>query len=142
MKGATFTGDATVTEMTDRDVEKTYPLADFVAKLRRFADALEAGERFDIRIDGERIRVPEGAIFSIEHEREGGEEEIEFQVKWTLAAAAEGDDDEEEEADDEEDDEAEESDKAGEAEEEDDEADEEEAGEAEETRVELPEKAA
>ena len=46
-----------MTENTDRDVEKSYPLADFVAKLRRFADALEAGERFDIQIDGERISV-------------------------------------------------------------------------------------
>jgi len=86
--------------MTDRDVEKSYPLADFVAKLRRFADALEAGERFDIQIDGERIRVPEDAIFSIEHEREGGEEELEFQIKWTLAAGADGDDEEEDEDED------------------------------------------
>jgi amphi-Trp domain-containing protein len=92
-----------VTENTDRDVEKSYPLADFVAKLRRFADALEAGERFDIQIDGERISVPKGAVFSVEHEREEGKEEIEFQVRWTLAAA-EGDDDEEKEQDDEEED--------------------------------------
>ncbi len=85
-----------MTEKTDRDVEKSYPLAEFVSKLRRFADALEAGERFDIQIDGERIRVPKGAAFTIEHERGDGEEEIEFQVRWTLAAGAEGDDEEEE----------------------------------------------
>jgi amphi-Trp domain-containing protein len=102
-----LTGDARVTENTDRDVEKSYPLADFVAKLRRFADALEAGERFDIQIDGERISVPKGAVFSVEHEREEGKEEIEFQVRWTLAAA-EGDDEEEEQDDEEEDDESEE----------------------------------
>ena len=132
-----------MTENTDRDVEKSYPLADFVAKLRRFADALEAGERFDIQIDGERISVPKGAIFSVEHEREDGEEEIEFQVKWTLAAA-EGDDDEEEEEDDEEEgEEAEESAEAKDTDEEDedgetdDESEEdEESEEAEETRAE------
>jgi amphi-Trp domain-containing protein len=113
-----------VTENTDRDVEKSYPLADFVAKLRRFADALEAGERFDIQIDGERISVPKGAVFSVEHEREEGKEEIEFQVRWTLAAA-EGDDDEEKEQDDEEeDDESEEDEESKESE------------EAEETRAE------
>ncbi|MCL4183211.1 MAG: amphi-Trp domain-containing protein [Burkholderiaceae bacterium] len=67
----------------DRDVEKGYPKADFVAKLRRLADAIENGERFEIRIAGERIRVPARAIFNIEHERTGGEEEIEFQIKWS-----------------------------------------------------------
>ena len=66
----------------DRDVEKDYPLPDFIAKLRRLADALESGERFEIMIAGERISVPVRARYNIEHEREGGEEEIEFQVKW------------------------------------------------------------
>ena len=67
---------------SDRDIEKDYPLPDFVAKLRRLADALESGQRFEIQIAGERISVPVRATFNIEHEREGGEEEIEFQVKW------------------------------------------------------------
>ena len=31
-----------------------------------------------------RIRVPERAQFSIEHERDDDEEEIEFQLKWSL----------------------------------------------------------
>ncbi|OZA30275.1 MAG: amphi-Trp domain-containing protein [Hydrogenophilales bacterium 17-61-9] len=66
----------------ERDVEKTYPLPDFIAKLRRLADALEQGERFDIQIAGERISVPVRAVCNIEHEREGGSEEIEFQIKW------------------------------------------------------------
>ena len=66
----------------DRDVEKDYPLPDFIAKLRRLADALESGQRFEIQIAGERISVPVRARYNIEHEREGGEEEIEFQVKW------------------------------------------------------------
>jgi amphi-Trp domain-containing protein len=66
----------------ERDLEKSYPLPDFVAKLRRLADALEQGQRFDIQIAGERIYVPARAICNIEHEREGKQEEIEFQIKW------------------------------------------------------------
>lgn len=66
-----------------RDIEKTYNTSQFVAKLRRFADALESGKRFRIQIAGERINVPAGALFNIEHEREGKSEEIEFQIKWT-----------------------------------------------------------
>jgi hypothetical protein len=52
-----------------RDVEKDYPLPEFVAKLRRLADAIENGARFDIQIAGERLSVPARAAFSIEHER-------------------------------------------------------------------------
>jgi amphi-Trp domain-containing protein len=66
----------------ERDIEKEYSTAEFVAKLRRLADALESGERFEIQIAGERIYVPVRATFNIEHEREDGEEEIEFQLKW------------------------------------------------------------
>ena len=66
----------------DRDIEKDYPLPDFVAKLRRLADALETGQRFEIQIAGERISVPVRASFNIEHERGDDEEEIEFQIKW------------------------------------------------------------
>jgi len=67
----------------DRDIEKTYPINEFVDKLRRLADCLETGQRFDIQIAGERIYVPVRATYNIEHEREDGEEEIEFQIKWT-----------------------------------------------------------
>lgn len=65
-----------------RDVEKDYPLDQFVEKLRRLADAIEKGERFEIQIAGERVYVPARATFNIEHERGDGEEEIEFQIKW------------------------------------------------------------
>jgi amphi-Trp domain-containing protein len=67
----------------NRDVEKAYSTPEFVAKLRRLADALEADERFEIQVAGERIYVPARAEFNIEHEREGDEEEVEFQLKWT-----------------------------------------------------------
>lgn len=69
-------------KLKDRDIEKTYTTAQFVEKLRRLADSLEQGEKFDIQIARERIYVPKNAIFNIEHEREGREEEIEFQIKW------------------------------------------------------------
>lgn len=65
-----------------RDTEKDYPLDQFVEKLRRLADAIENGERFEIQIAGERVYVPARATFNIEHERGDGEEEIEFQIKW------------------------------------------------------------
>lgn len=66
-----------------RDVERIYSTHDVVAKLRRLADALEQDKPFRIQVAGERIRVPERAQFSIEHERGSDEEEIEFQLKWT-----------------------------------------------------------
>ena len=65
-----------------RDVEKSYTRAQFVAKLRRFADSVEQGEAFVIQIAGERIHVPARAVFNIEHERGSDGEEIEFQMKW------------------------------------------------------------
>ena len=67
----------------DRDIEKQYSTSEFVAKLRRLADALETGEEFKIQIAGERIYVPVRAEFTIEHERDGDEQEIEFQIKWS-----------------------------------------------------------
>ena len=67
----------------DRDIEKNYSTADFVAKLRRLADAIESGGKFEIQIDNERIYVPVRAKYNIEHERSGSEEEIEFQIKWS-----------------------------------------------------------
>ena len=67
---------------TERDVEKSYPKAEFVAKLRRLADAIESGDRFEIQIAGERIYVPVRATFSVEHEKSEDAEEIEFQIRW------------------------------------------------------------
>lgn len=69
-------------EKGKRDVEKVYSIKQFAAKLRRLADALEAGERFSIQVAGKRIHVPSKATISIEHERGEETEEIEFQLKW------------------------------------------------------------
>ena len=65
-----------------RDIEKSYPRTQFAAKLRRLAQAVERGEAFTIRVAGETLRVPVGAIVNIEHERDGGTHELEFQLKW------------------------------------------------------------
>ncbi len=55
-------------DLPHRDVEKVYSVADFVAKLRRLADALEQQQPFTIQVAGERFTM------------EG--EELEFQLKW------------------------------------------------------------
>lgn len=68
----------------ERDIERGYSNAEFVAKLRRLADAIENGERFEIQVGGERIYVPAKATFTVEHERSDSQEEIEFQIKWPL----------------------------------------------------------
>jgi amphi-Trp domain-containing protein len=73
--------------MGERDVEASYTVSEFVAKLRRLADALESGKPFRIQIAGERFHVPTGAAISVEHERGDDEEEVEFQLKWQIADA-------------------------------------------------------
>lgn len=67
----------------DRDIEKGYTNEQIVEKLRRLADCIESGKNFEIQVAGERIYVPARAEFTIEHEREDGDEELEFQFKWT-----------------------------------------------------------
>jgi amphi-Trp domain-containing protein len=66
----------------EKDVEKSYSNREVIAKLRRLADALEAGKRFEIQIAGERISVPPDATIEFEYERAGDEEEIEIELKW------------------------------------------------------------
>lgn len=75
----------------ERDVERDYSTEEVVAKLRRLADALETGSSFRIQVAGERFRVPSNAVFSVEHERGEAEEEVEFQLKWSLADEADDD---------------------------------------------------
>lgn len=70
--------------MGERDVETITSVTEFVAKLRRLADALETGESFRIQIAGERFRVPKHATLSVEHERSSDSEEVELQLKWSL----------------------------------------------------------
>ena len=72
---------------SDRDLERTYSRAQFVAKLRRLADSLETGRAFTIQVASERLRIPADAVFNIEHERADGEQELEFQLKWRAEEA-------------------------------------------------------
>jgi amphi-Trp domain-containing protein len=66
-----------------RDIERTYTAKQFVSKLRRLADAIENDGKFRIQIGGERIAIPSSAVISVEHERNGADEEVEFQIRWT-----------------------------------------------------------
>jgi len=68
--------------MADRDVEKSYSNAENIKKLERLIDCMKTGKAYEIQVAGERIYVPVGAEFSIEHERDGDEEELEFQFRW------------------------------------------------------------
>lgn len=75
---------ATQKKKRKRDIEKNYPVKQFVKKLRRLADCIEQGQKFQIQVAGERISIPATAIINIEHERGDSSEEIEFQLKWSL----------------------------------------------------------
>jgi amphi-Trp domain-containing protein len=66
-----------------RDIEKDYPAKQFVQKLRRLADCIEQGKRFQIQLAGERISIPPRAVINIEHERGESNEEVEFQLRWS-----------------------------------------------------------
>lgn len=71
-------------EKTELDIEQGYPAKQFVDKLRRLADCIEQNKTFRIQVAGERITVPPDAVINIEHEREAGMEEVEFQIKWPV----------------------------------------------------------
>jgi amphi-Trp domain-containing protein len=66
----------------DRDVEKSYSRAETIEKLERLVACLKANEAFEISVAGERLYVPASAELSIEHEREDGVDELEFQLRW------------------------------------------------------------
>lgn len=67
----------------DRDLTRSYSRKQFAEKLRRLAAAVEENRAFTIQVAGERLRIPADAAFNIEHERSGGEEELEFQLLWS-----------------------------------------------------------
>ena len=71
--------------MADRDIEKNVPTAQFVDTLRRLADAMEAGEPFRIQVQNQRFTVPADAEIVIEHEVDGDEEELAFELQWKNA---------------------------------------------------------
>lgn len=64
------------------DVEKSYSARQVVGKLRRLADALEAGKPFKIQIAGNAIEIPPSATIEFEYERGDEGEEVEIEIKW------------------------------------------------------------
>lgn len=69
----------------DRDVEKSYSREETIEKLERLVASLKSGKAFEIQVAGERLYVPSDAELSIEHEREDGTDELEFQLRWQRA---------------------------------------------------------
>jgi amphi-Trp domain-containing protein len=61
-------------------VTRTYCRAQFAAKLRRLANAIESAKPFTIRVGGDALRIPADATFNVDHERSGSNEELEFQT--------------------------------------------------------------
>lgn len=68
--------------MANRDIDRNCSKDEFAAALRRLADALEKGEAFRIQVAGKRFTVPESAELVIEHEAEGEDEELAFEMRW------------------------------------------------------------
>lgn len=66
----------------EMEVEKSYSNKEVVTKLRRLADALEAGKTFEIQIAGSRIYIPPYATVEFEYERRGEVEEVEIELTW------------------------------------------------------------
>ena len=60
----------------DRDIEKAYPKKDFVAKLRRLADAIENDKRFEIQIAGEIIAALKDKVAGVKIETQGWEHRL------------------------------------------------------------------
>lgn len=69
--------------MRERDVEKQYSDAENIRKLERLVECMKTGKPFEIQVAGKRIYVPVTARFTVEHEVEGSEEELEFQFRWS-----------------------------------------------------------
>lgn len=73
--------------MSDRDLTKAYSRSQFIAKLRRLADSIESERAFTIQVAGERLHIPADAVFNVEHERSGNQQELEFQLLWPAPKA-------------------------------------------------------
>ena len=67
---------------TNREVTKTYSTDQNIAKLERLIEALREGKSYEIQVDNQRLYIPAGTQFSIEHEQEGPMHELEFQFRW------------------------------------------------------------
>ncbi len=63
-------------------MEKTYSQKVYIAKIKRLIESLERGKSFTIQIKGRKIKIPANSQISIEYEKDGKENELEFQIKW------------------------------------------------------------
>lgn len=63
-------------------MEKKYSQKAYISKIRRLVEALEENKSFTIQVGGKRIRIPVDSKISIEYEKDGKENELEFQIKW------------------------------------------------------------
>lgn len=63
-------------------MEKSYSQKSYISKIKRLVESLENGKSFAIQVKGKKIRVPANSEISIEYERSGKKNELEFQVKW------------------------------------------------------------
>jgi len=64
------------------DLEQSYTNKETARKLRRIADAIEAGRSFRVQINGHRVTVPEDAEFEIELETDRNKGELEIEMRW------------------------------------------------------------
>lgn len=63
-------------------MEKSYSQKAYIAKIKRLIESLEKGKAFVIQVKGRKIRIPADSEISIEFEKEGKKNELEFQIKW------------------------------------------------------------
>lgn len=70
------------------DVEREYSAQETAAKLRRIADAIEAGRSFRIQVANNRLRIPTDGAVQIEMQADSDREtgEIEIEIKWNRSA--------------------------------------------------------
>lgn len=68
--------------MEDANVEQTFAKRETALKLRRIADAIEAGKTFRVQINGNRVFVPAGARVDIEIQHEEYDGEVEVDISW------------------------------------------------------------
>lgn len=67
------------------DVEHSYTPAQTADKLRRIADAIEAGKSFRLQIGGNRLCVPTDGAVDIEMQTDGADAS-EIEIKWNRNA--------------------------------------------------------
>jgi amphi-Trp domain-containing protein len=70
--------------------KETLSRKEAAARLREIAQALGAGEEFELKRGGEKLEfdVPNEVMFEFEIEVEDGKTELEVEIKWSSQAAA------------------------------------------------------